>query len=97
MKLRKLLIGGLLLLTSFSLASCYLLSDDTGNTTSKTTDTDTGTKTNEDTTKYTVTFDSKGGSDVSSQEITKGNKVTKPSDPTKDGYTYRIWRLFYWL
>lgn len=91
MKLRKLLIGGLLLLTSFSLASCYLLSDDTGNTTSKTTDTDTGTKTTEDTTKYTVTFDSKGGSDVSSQEITKGNKVTKLSNPTKDGYTFGGW------
>ena len=91
MKLRKLLIGGLLLLTSFSLASCDLLSDDTGNTTSKTTDTDTGTKTTEDTTKYIVTFDSKGGSDVSSQEITKGNKVTKPSDPTKDGYTFGGW------
>ena len=78
------------MLTSFSLANCDFLSDDTGNTTSKTIDTDTETKTTEDTTKYTVTFDSKRDSDVSSQEITKGNKVTEPSDPTKDGYTYLI-------
>ena len=55
-------------------------------------DTDTGTKTTEDdNTKYTVTFDSKGGSDVTSQEIKKGNKATKPTDPTKDGYTFGGW------
>ena len=91
MKLRKLFIGGLLLLTSFSLASCDMLSDDTSNTTPKTTDTDTVTKTTDDTTKYTVTFDSKGGSNVPSQEITKGNKATKPGDPTKDGYIFGGW------
>jgi uncharacterized repeat protein (TIGR02543 family) len=32
---------------------------------------------------YTVTFDSDGGSDVSAQTITKGNKADKPADPTK--------------
>ena len=37
-----------------------------------------------DVTYYTVTFDSKGGSDVKSQEIESGKKATKPTDPTKD-------------
>jgi len=37
-----------------------------------------------DVTYYTVTFDSKGGSDVESQKIESGNKATRPTDPTKD-------------
>ena len=37
-----------------------------------------------DVTYYTVTFDSKGGSDVKSQEIESGKKATRPTDPTKD-------------
>ena len=91
MKKSKLFVGALLLAASFSLASCGLL-DDTSTTTPKTSDTDTGTKTTEeDNTKYTVTFDSKGGSSVTSQEVKKGNKVTKPTDPTKDGYTFGGW------
>lgn len=43
--------------------------------------------------KYTIKFDSKGGSNVSSQTITKGNKVKKPSDPTREGYTFAGWTL----
>lgn len=34
---------------------------------------------------HTVTFDTKGGSTVTSQTITHGKKATKPADPTKDG------------
>ncbi len=37
-----------------------------------------------DVTYYTVTFDSKGGSDVESQKIESGKKATRPTDPTKD-------------
>ena len=37
-----------------------------------------------DVTYYTVTFDSKGGSDVKSQKIESGKKATRPTDPTKD-------------
>lgn len=43
--------------------------------------------------KYTVKFDSNGGSNVASQTVVKGNKVTKPADPTRDGYTFIEWQL----
>ena len=43
--------------------------------------------------KYTVSFDSNGGSSVASQTVLKGNKVTKPVDPTKSGYTFIGWTL----
>ncbi|MBQ3965377.1 MAG: InlB B-repeat-containing protein, partial [Treponema sp.] len=33
---------------------------------------------------HTVTFDTKGGSTVTSQTIAHGKKATKPADPTKD-------------
>lgn len=41
--------------------------------------------------KIVVTFDSKGGSNVKSAEIEKGSKVTKPTDPVKQGYTFAGW------
>jgi uncharacterized repeat protein (TIGR02543 family) len=41
--------------------------------------------------EYTVTFDSDGGSAVASQTVYDGNKVTKPSNPTKEGYTFSGW------
>ena len=34
--------------------------------------------------KYTVTFDSKGGSDVTSQVVLEGSLIDKPTDPTKE-------------
>ncbi|MBR6608978.1 MAG: InlB B-repeat-containing protein [Oscillospiraceae bacterium] len=40
---------------------------------------------------YIVTFDSDGGSAVEAQTINEGNKVTKPADPTKEGYTFKGW------
>ena len=43
--------------------------------------------------KYTVTFNSDGGSSVASQTIESGKKATKPSNPTKDGYTFEEWQL----
>ena len=43
--------------------------------------------------KYTVTFNSDGGSNVNSQTIEKGKTVTKPSNPTKNGYTFVEWQL----
>jgi len=43
--------------------------------------------------KYTVTFDSKGGSTVKSQTVVEGNKVTKPTEPTRSGYTFAGWTL----
>ena len=44
-------------------------------------------------TKYTVTFDSNGGSTVESIEVENGKKITKPIDPTKEGYTFLGWFL----
>lgn len=43
--------------------------------------------------KYTVAFDSNGGSAVNSQTINEGNKVSKPKNPTKAGYNFSGWLL----
>lgn len=40
---------------------------------------------------YTVTFESDGGSAVSKQTVEEGKTATKPSNPTKDGYTFIGW------
>ena len=40
---------------------------------------------------YSVGFDSKGGTSVASQNIVSGEKVTKPSDPTKSGSSFAGW------
>jgi len=41
--------------------------------------------------EYTITFDTDGGSSVSSQTVVEGEKVVKPSDPTKDKFTFVHW------
>lgn len=41
--------------------------------------------------KYTVTFNSNGGSAISSQTIEENSKVTKPSNPTRNGFTFLGW------
>ena len=40
---------------------------------------------------YTVTFNTNGGNNIESQEITIWNKAEKPADPTKDGFTFKGW------
>ncbi len=43
---------------------------------------------------YTVTFDVDGGTPaVEAQTIKKDGLVTKPSDPSKEGYTFEFWAL----
>ena len=44
-------------------------------------------------TKYTVKFDSNGGSTVSNKTVVSGNKVSKPTDPTRNGYEFLGWYL----
>ncbi len=42
---------------------------------------------------YLITFDSDGGSKIENQTIDKGNKISKPANPTKSGYKFIEWQL----
>ncbi len=42
-------------------------------------------------TTYTVTFNSNGGNNITSQSVVSGGKATKPTSPTKAGYTFDGW------
>lgn len=42
-------------------------------------------------TKYTVSFNTNGGSSIASQTISAGGKATKPENPTKNGYKFINW------
>ena len=43
--------------------------------------------------KFTVTFDTDGGSAIKSVKVKENETVTKPTDPTKDGYNFLGWYL----
>lgn len=43
------------------------------------------------TSSYVVAFESNGGSMVASQRVTWNKTVTKPNDPTKEGYSFAGW------
>ena len=60
----------------------------------KSTDSDKNNNNTEPTvTKYTVTFNSDGGSSVAKQTVEEGKLATKPSNPKKSGYTFKGWFL----
>lgn len=40
---------------------------------------------------YTVTFNTMGGSNVASQTVEAGTRVSRPADPTRDGYKFEGW------
>ena len=44
-------------------------------------------------TTFTVTFNTGDGSTVAPQTVTKGDKATKPADPTKEGFVFKGWTL----
>lgn len=41
--------------------------------------------------KYTVTFNSNGGSKVNPQVVLEGEKIKEPTKPTRLGYTFKEW------
>lgn len=43
------------------------------------------------TTSYTVEFETNGGSAIADKTVDKGDKITKPASPTKEGYTFAGW------
>ena len=43
--------------------------------------------------KFTVKFDSNGGSEVKSQTVEEGTAITKPTDPSKDNFIFDEWLL----
>lgn len=46
---------------------------------------------NNGTNTISVDFDSNGGTAISSQQVSSGGKVTKPSDPTKENAVFNGW------
>lgn len=43
--------------------------------------------------KYEVKFNTDGGNIINSQTITEGEKVVKPTNPSKTGYVFKYWAL----
>lgn len=41
--------------------------------------------------KYTVTFETDGGTKIETQKIKNGDEIEEPEDPTKDGYIFEGW------
>ena len=44
---------------------------------------------------FTITFDSKGGTDVAPQNQMYGELLDVPDDPTREGYTFSGWYIDY--
>ena len=42
-------------------------------------------------TTHIITFDSRGGSEVAPIEVEHGGKITRPQNPTRDGYKFGNW------
>ena len=42
---------------------------------------------------YTVTFDTDGGSSITSKTVSEGKTISKPADPTKEGFIFVSWQL----
>ena len=80
MKKRKIIAGLLIASAALGLASC----GDT-NAPSKPDDNN-----QQQTTTYTVTFNSVGGSTVASITVDASGKITLPTNPTKEGFTFKV-------
>ena len=42
---------------------------------------------------FTITFDSKGGSDIAPQNQMYGELLSVPEDPTREGYEFKGWYI----
>lgn len=42
---------------------------------------------------YTVKFNTNGGSTISAVQVTANGKITKPADPTREGYKFVSWQV----
>ena len=84
MKLTKFLCLFLLVAIAFAFTSCDVLNQVLGSA---------GAGTQQAAKKFTVTFDSVGGSKVASQEVEADDYVTEPKEPTKEGYDFKGWYL----
>lgn len=43
--------------------------------------------------KYTVTFETDGGTKIEAQKIKNGDEIEEPEEPTKEGYIFEGWYL----
>lgn len=82
-KFRKALFAASSIMLVFTLVGCSKKTDKTNPTTKPIITTPVE--------KVLVEFDSNGGSSVSSQSVEKGGYATKPTDPTREGYTFNGW------
>ena len=85
-----LLLATLLVASTAAFTACNLAG---GNSSSEETSSQTTSSSSVAPATYTVTFDANGGSAVASATVTENEKVTKPTDPTKTGYTFGGWYL----
>lgn len=65
--------------------------DDSGNGGSGNNGGSSGGGDSSETEQYTVIFESNGGSVVEKQTVADGQKVSKPEDPTKEGFVFERW------
>ena len=85
-----LLLATLLVASTAAFAGCDMLGGNSSSEESTTSSVTTSSSSVAPAT-YTVTFDANGGSDVAAATVTENEKVTKPTDPTKAGYTFAGW------
>ena len=96
MKKRKLLLGVLLASAAIGLAACSG-NNNANNNDDSNNSSDTGDGGQTVTNKYTVTFNTNGGSSISSVEVDEGGKVTRPAtNPTKEADAENTYEFENW-
>lgn len=100
MTIKKVAIFTLCAASALSLVACGKKTTKTNNTTTNnitttakatTTKKTTTQKVTVDTTKMTLSFDTKGGNTIASMQVPAGGTITMPEAPVKDGYKFLGW------